>query len=198
MALGAILTWATLLLQLYISVTKDHATIYIAPFLLLRFFTIVGNLCVALFWTLSLLGKRRAMSKFFGLTGCAACVASYITLVMLGYALLLQHAWNPQGLELLAERLLHAVIPPLFIVYWFIFEPKEELDWKSPLRWTPFLLVYYAYSLTLSSFIGKYPYPFFDVNKLGWGEVFGWAFVLWGLFIAIGWFYTIMNSLKKR
>jgi hypothetical protein len=87
------------------------------------------------------------------------------------YNLILRFLWNPQGLEQVVDELLHTVIPILFILLWLIFISKARLKWKNIFTWLIFPFLYLIYILIRGSFAKYYPYPFLDVNQLGYGQV---------------------------
>src|SRR5689334_22089207 len=74
-------------------------------------------------------------------------------------------------MQLVVDELLHSVIPILFFIYWFLLVPKQQLQWRSFWSWLIFPLVYLAFILARGSFSGFYPYPFIQVNKLGFSRV---------------------------
>ncbi|MDP3739536.1 MAG: Pr6Pr family membrane protein [Hyphomonadaceae bacterium] len=109
------------------------------------------------------------------------------------YVLILQNLWDPQGLQLIADMLLHYAAPILTILFWFVGVPKSALKWSDPVRWAGIPVLYLVYALARAAFDGFYPYPFIDVSQLGWplvlvngGGLFV-AFLIVGLiFVAIG------------
>lgn len=89
-------------------------------------------------------------------------------------------------MQKIADELLHVIVPLLFVVYWFLFAAKD-LQWKHSFYWLLYPAVYLAYALFRGATENFYPYPFIDVNRLGYGPVFRnatgmlLAFVLLGL-----------------
>ena len=79
--------------------------------------------------------------------------------------------WSPEGLQRVADELLHVVIPLVFIVYWYLFAPKGGLGWKNAFPWLIYPLVYAIFVLFRGALSGFYPYPFIDVNTLGYNQV---------------------------
>jgi len=106
---------------------------------------------------------------------------------------MLRHQWNPQGIGLVADELLHDVMPLLFLFYWIIFVPKNSLKWTDALKFLVYPLTYIVYSVIRGGITGDYPYWFADVGVLGIQTVFMYtifiliAFVFVRLiFISIG------------
>jgi hypothetical protein len=79
--------------------------------------------------------------------------------------------WSPKGLQLIVDELLHSVIPVWFILSWCLFVPKQTLQWKNILPWLIYPALYCIYALILGAISGFYPYPFIDVDALGYTKV---------------------------
>ncbi len=90
----------------------------------------------------------------------------------LAYSLLLRHLWQPEGFQLIADELLHDVMPVLFLIYWWRCVPKGSLRLKHIGAWIIYPLVYFAYALLRGDLLGQYQYPFIDVATLGYPQVF--------------------------
>jgi len=109
------------------------------------------------------------------------------------YNIILRQIWNPQGLQLVVDELLHLIIPILFFLYWLIFVPKDSLEWKYAFNWMLYPSIYGTFALLRGNASGFYPYPFIDMSVLGLNKTlinvagFVFIFLLAGLlFIAIG------------
>ena len=87
------------------------------------------------------------------------------------YNLVLRGIWEPKGWQLVADNLLHVVVPFIYFLYWIIFAEKGTLNWKQGITWTYFPFAYLIYSLIRGHFVGWYPYPFLDVTKFGYQQV---------------------------
>jgi hypothetical protein len=84
------------------------------------------------------------------------------------YNVILRSLWDPQGLQRCVDEALHTVQPLLFFIFWLLFVPKKELQWKHAFIWLFYPFAYIFYLLVSGPFTGFYPYPFADVNKLGY------------------------------
>jgi hypothetical protein len=72
---------------------------------------------------------------------------------------------------MLADRLLHTVVPLLAVVGWLVAGPRGQVD-RSDLG--PFLvlpLIWIAYTLIRGAIVDWYPYPFIDVEEHGYAVV---------------------------
>jgi len=158
-----LLTWFAIILQL--SILKESVFNYIS------YFTILSNLLIAISLTAIILAPHTKIGKYFSLTTVQSSIALNILIVGLVYNTVLRGIWEPKGWQLLADNLLHVVVPVLYILYWIVFIPKGTLTWRDGTTWAYFPLAYLAYSLIRGHFVNWYPYPFLDVAKFGYGQV---------------------------
>jgi hypothetical protein len=167
-ALGAILGWFAVSLQLYLIIVNNSFSAAEALARFFTFFTILTNILVALCLTMLLIGPDQG---FFTRPGNQAAIAAYITVVGIVYNIILRSLWAPQGWQLIVNELLHSVIPVYFIVYWLIFSPKTGLQWKNMLGWLAFPMAYLVLIMVRGALSDWYPYPFVDVLTLGYAKV---------------------------
>src|SRR5262249_656070 len=111
---------------------------------------------------------------------------AYIVVVGLVYAFLLRHLLNPQGVSFATDVVFHDVMPVLYPLYWLMFVPKGALRWIDAVCWLAFPALYFAYCLLRGTISGVYPYPFIDVNTLGYTRVFLNATLLTAGFLGLG------------
>jgi hypothetical protein len=167
LAIVSILGWFALIAQFYINVTSKAASV---PEIITRYFsyfTIDTNLLVTLCCTTILLRPKSGWGNFFSQQATLTAMAVYIVMVGIVYNIILRFIWNPKGLQQLVDELLHAIIPILFLLYWLIFAPKYRLKWKDALPWMIYPFVYGILILIRGTLSGFYPYPFFEIDKLG-------------------------------
>ncbi|MDX2269151.1 MAG: Pr6Pr family membrane protein [Bryobacter sp.] len=101
--------------------------------------------------------------------GTHAALGVYIAVVGVVYHLLLSAQYHLEGWEWVADRILHYVVPPGYLLCWALFAPKEKLPFTIAARWLLFPGLYFAYSLMRGALVGWYPYSFANVNRLGFG-----------------------------
>lgn len=135
------------------------------------YFTILSNILAALALTAPVVAPNTRPGRWFAGEAVRAALAMYIVVVGVVYHFLLAPTWNPQGLALLGNSLLHYVMPSAFVLDWLLFAPKGRLNWKDPARWLIFPLVYGGWTLLHGALSGWWPYPFVDVGALGLGRV---------------------------
>ena len=196
---SATLGWATLGLQLYLTTTVRLANgkgVIDSLVFYFSFYTILTNILVALALTLPLLRARSRFAEFFSRPTVNTGIAASIAAVLLGYNLLLRHVWDSQGMQLVADELLHVVMPLLFLLYWWLAVPKNLLRWADVLRWTLYPLLYAVYALIHGALSGVYPYPFIDAGQLGYARVFLNATGLLLAFVVVALLLIAVGRLK--
>lgn len=129
------------------------------------FFTIQSNLIVGVTSLLLALGRARG-SAVFRAFRLAGVVNIAITGVV--YHTLLVGLVELRGWGIVADLLLHTVVPVLGVLAWLAFGPRGLTSWRIiglallyPIGWL-------AFTLLRGAAIGWYPYPFIDVGKLGY------------------------------
>jgi hypothetical protein len=136
------------------------------------FFTVLTNTLAAVVLSYALIKRESAAKRFFLAPAVSGGIAVSIAVVGLAYSLLLRHLWQPEGLQFIADELLHDVMPVLFLIYWWRCVPKGTLQLKHIGAWVIYPLVYFAYVLLRGHLLGQYQYPFIDVDSLGYPQVF--------------------------
>ena len=157
----ALICWAGLAIRF--SATHGQYDVGETLWILLRYFTVITNLLVAIAMTAVALGKRLSPFILGGLTLA-------ILLVGVVYALLLQGLIHLSGGAVWADILLHKVSPPAMALWWLFFAPRGRLRWTAPMWWAVYPILYFAYAVLRGMHGDKYPYPFMDVGKLGWQQ----------------------------
>jgi hypothetical protein len=185
----AVLVWYGLVLQLYLIIQKareEGFPLFDEVMRYFSYFTILTNLMVAICVTSILLSPRSRMGLFFSRPAVQSGIALYILVVGITYSVALRMIWNPAGLQLIADRVLHDVIPVLYILYWAFFVPKDSLRWSYPLWWLVYPFVYLVYIMIRGQFIDEYPYYFLDPTLFEWPGVWMSIAVLFGGFAGLG------------
>jgi len=194
---AALAGWTGLIIQLPITIANSRALGMSFPAAILTylsFFTILTNLLVATGLTFSL-WPRTAAGSFFSRPTVAAALLVYIATVGITYSILLRHVWNPEGLQKVADVLLHDAVPLLFVFCWIFALPKSPLPWKSVLPWLVYPLAYLALALTRGAFTGRYPYYFIDADQLGYTRTFFHAALLLLAFLVLS---LVVVAISRR
>ena len=116
----------------------------------------------------------------------------------IAYTLLLQRLWHPTGPQLVADMLLHHLMPALFVFYWWVAVPGNELRWSQVSRWTFYPVFYFMYAMIRGALSGAYPYPFIDADALGYRRALGNAGGLLVGFIAVALLLVAVGRIKDR
>lgn len=194
LVLLAVAGWFALVVQFYLYLNGRSAP---ATELIIRyftFFTILNNGIIAACSTTLLLAPSSSWGKFFSKNTTLTAMAVNITIVGTVYNTILRFLWNPQGMQLVVDELLHLVIPGLYILFWLIGVRKGGLKWNSFLSWTIFPIVYLVIVLARGAISNYYPYPFLDAAKLGYPKV---LFNLLGIAIAFIVFALLFIAVDK-
>jgi len=197
----AVLAWFSVLLQLFVTLhsTIEHGNGIVGGLVsYLGYFTILTNLLVCISLTIPLVAPASASGGFFARSDVTAGVATSIAFVGLAYYFLLRKTWDPQGLQLLADILLHYVMPVLFLIYWWFNFPKGALRWFYPVIWGLYPTVYLIYVLIRGSIIGNYPYGFIDPHAIGYQQTMVNAFGLLLAFVALGQVLVVLGRMQRR
>lgn len=166
--------WYALSLQFYLMVQNSDAnnmTVTRSVTNFFSYFTILSNLLVAVSTTARLLSPTSSIGRFFSGIRTYSAICLYITIVGIVYSVALRKTWNPQGQQLVVDRLLHDWVPLLYLLTWILFTPKNQLAWKNTWAWLLFPAAYLIYTLVRGSITGWYPYPFIHAGELGYGKV---------------------------
>jgi hypothetical protein len=135
------------------------------------YFTIVGNILVALAMGLPALAPNSALGRWFSRPSVRTVITACIIVVGVVYYLLLSGRFTPQGWRLFSEVVLHYVTPTLFVLDWLMFVPKNDLSWRVSVSGLVVPAIYLAWTLLHGAYSGFYPYYFINVTRLGYEQV---------------------------
>jgi hypothetical protein len=133
---------------------------------LVSYFTVLSNVMVAITSARSALGLDRPdehrvwrVLRLDALVGIAVTGAVHL--------LLLRGLLDLDGADLVADTLLHRVVPPLFVVVWLLAGPRGRLEVRDVAWATAYPVVYEVWTYVHGRATGFWPYPFTDVDELG-------------------------------
>ena len=167
----AILGWSGLAIQLELVLFarwQSGASVVGGLVSYFSFFTILTNTLAASVLTCAADTPPSKARAFFLQPWVSSGIAVSIIVVGAAYSLLLRQLWQPEGLQWLANELLHDVMPVLYALYWWWCVPKGTLRIRHIGLWVLYPIVYFGYILLRGHLLGVYPYPFVDVDKLGY------------------------------
>lgn len=195
---AAAVTWSMLLLQLCLSIQlswRNGHGAWHGVWMYFAFFTILTNLLAACALAAAALERPATLLTSPGIvTGMAAS----IILVGVAYNLLLRNVWNPHGLQLLADIVLHDVTPPLFVGWWWLAASARPPRYAEIFAWAWYPIAYFVYAMLRGAASGFYPYPFFNVGALGLAQVVVNALAILAGFVAIAAALIAVARLRVR
>lgn len=187
-------------LQFYVSVpaylSQGHSVLW-SVVELLSYFTILTNLLVTVTY-LSLLIPNTSAGKFFARVELITGIAVYITIVGFIYELVLRKLWHPEGLLKTADTILHNVTPILFVAFWLIFVPKQNLKWKLAFNWLLYPFVYLIYIIIRGEIMNRYPYGFIDINIIGYQQAAINSLLVLLAFVSFGLMFISVSRLFSK
>ena len=197
----AILGWSGLAIQLELVLFarwQSGASVVGGLVSYFSFFTILTNTLAASVLTCAADTPPSKARAFFLQPWVSSGIAVSIIVVGAAYSLLLRQLWQPEGLQWLANEILHDVMPVLFTLYWWFCVPKGLLRVRHIGLWMLYPLLYFAYILLRGHLLGVYPYPFVDVEKLGYWQTFINAGGILAGFVAVALGVVAVDRLRGR
>jgi TRAP-type C4-dicarboxylate transport system permease small subunit len=116
---------------------------------------------------------------------------SGITVTGLVHWFLLRPLLHLDGADLVADKVLHLVVPILAVLGWLAFGPRPRIDWPACLRAALWPLAWLVVMLASGAVTGWYPYPFLDHREHGWDHV---AVVCVGILVL---FFAIFAGMRE-
>ena len=196
--IGAVMGWFTVIIQLYLHILNRPVAFGESLLRFFGYFTIDTNILCALFLTFVTLQSKSRLGRFFRKATTATALTAYITIVGVTYNILLRNTWNPQGMQKLVDELLHSVIPVYFVLFWFIFVPGKDLKWKDAFPWLIYPILYMVYAIILGAITMFYPYPFVDVNELGYTKALTNSLIVLALIFLLSLAFIGIGKTRKK
>ena len=165
---------------------------------MLGYFTILTNTFAAAVLTILGLLPNSKIGKVFSTPEVFGCVVSSMLWVGIGFHLLLSDYWSPDGMEAVSNYLNHYIVPSSLLIIWLIFPPETQISKRTPLLWEIYPVIYGAYIIIRGEIINKYPYPFFDINVIGYPKALWNGLVILLVILGIGYFVRALVNLSSR
>ncbi len=167
---------------------------------MLGYFTILTNTFAAIVLTTLSLFPNSRMGKVFATPKVFGCVVTSMLWVGIGFHVLLSDYWSPDGMEAVTNYLNHYIVPSALFLIWLVFPPKTQIPKWTPLIWEIYPVIYGIYIILLGELVDKYPYPFFDVNVIGYSKALLNGLVILLVILGIGYFVrsTVNRSSRLR
>jgi hypothetical protein len=193
----ALLAWAGLIIQQYLllaGIPGNGLTAWQAVGRFLLFFTILTNILVAISCTAIVLKPAGTTGRFFEKSSTQTAICLYILVVGLVYNAILRALWKPTGLQLIADNLLHVIVPAAYFLFWLLQVKTKELKWRQIPGWLVYPALYLCYALARGRLEGLYPYPFIDPGINSWQQVGINCLTMLLLFLLLG---AVLIAIKK-
>lgn len=189
----AILAWFSVITQFVLMMDHRVAPVGETIIRFFSYFTILTNILVALYFTFSYYKVRVGLLKIIDRSGTLTAVTIYILIVGLVYQVLLRHVWEPTGMQMIVDELLHTIIPGIVLVYWIMFGTNTMVAYKDIRQWMVYPLGYLFFILVRGYMSGFYPYPFVDVGTQGIEKVVVNSVSLMLCFIGLSAFFIFVR-----
>ena len=165
---------------------------------MLSYFTILTNTFTAVVLTTLGLFPHSRIGKVFATPKVFGCVVTSMLWVGVGFHILLSDYWSPDGMEAVTNYLIHYIVPGALFLIWLVFPPKTQIPKWTPFIWGIYPVIYGIYVILRGKLIDKYPYPFFDVNVIGFSKSLLNGLVILIVILGIGYFVRATVNLSSR
>ena len=135
------------------------------------YFTVIANILVALAMTLPWLAPKRRLGQWFEQPSVRTVLTVYIIMAGVVYHVLARNLRTPEGMPLMDDIILHYVAPTLFVLDWILFVPKCDLGFRAVWGGLALPILYLIFTFLHGAVAGYYPYPFININRLGYEQV---------------------------
>jgi len=135
------------------------------------YFTILSNMLAAAALTAPLIVPNSRFAQWAEQSGPRAAIATYLTITAVVYHTLLASQWNPQGLRMVSNIILHTITPLTYLIDLALRGGQGQARWMAAAKAMAFPALFGAWTLAHGALSGWYPYPFMNVAKRGYPAV---------------------------
>jgi hypothetical protein len=199
----ALIAWFGLVLRFILSFQEGG---FHAMFISLNYFTILSNLLLASVVTALAFNPRRDGPKFRWLRlGALVQIAITGIIFITVLAPLYTPETTPKGWEAVTNYCVHYIVPSMSVVGWLIFGPRRRITVPVvfsvliiPVIWIIYTLIHGVIEPRAFTDGVSYPYPFINVDKLGYLQV-GINTVMIAIFgLIIGFIFMGLERLMSK
>lgn len=160
------------------------------------FFTVLSNIMLA-FSCLVLFFQPNCKAMWFSVIRLNGLVGVIITMIV--YNLMLRGIHKPPSALLqFANESLHVVVPFLGIITWFIYGPFKIISIKTIGYTFLSLLTYGTYIFVRGYYTHQYPYPFINVDRVGYVKAFIAVGIITGLFFFLAILLRFIEQIRLK
>ena len=170
----------------------------------LQYFTLMSNILCAVYFAGAAVRTLRRGDTWLPVCKGALVMAMASTGITF-HLFLAAGDFNMGHTQLITNHLLHTAAPLLTVLDWLLFDEKGHYRRFEPFLWGIFPAAYFVYTMIrarVSSFRfyngSPYPYPFMDVDALGWGKVLLIFLSMAAAFLALGYVLVWIDHLLAR
>ena len=156
------------------------------------FFTVQSNIILGVTCLVAALWPSHR-SLVFDVARLTGVIAIAITGVV--FHLALRDLQDLTGQAKVADFLLHSASPVLGVIGWLLFGPRGRTSRQVVLLTLVFPMAWAVFTLIRGEIVGFYPYPFMDVDDLGYPRTFVNCAIIGAAFVA---FASGAHSLDRR
>ena len=172
--------------------------------MLLSYYTVQSNIIILVILILEIINslKKNKTFKdeaFFQNIKGAGTIIILITGIIFT-VMLAKYTKDWRGYRLYSSYLLHYISPPLFLIDFLFFDnTTQKIKYNKVIFWLTFPLCYYILGVIRTLFLdGFTPYPFMDVNTLGFAKSLEIVIVLLSIFYLLAILLCVVKNKIER
>ncbi|HQR90555.1 MAG: hypothetical protein B7Z44_14920 [Caulobacter sp. 12-67-6] len=162
------------------------------------YFTILSNLLAGVVLTAPLVAPASRLAAWAEASSTRIAAATYLAITALVYHGLLADIWDPKGLGLVADTLLHTVTPIAVLADWLLRGGKGPARWSGAFKALAFPALFGVWTLLHGALTDFYPYPFLDVTKRGYPGVMVMMLAMSAGFLVVAVAFTVLHRARAR
>ncbi|PKQ46117.1 Pr6Pr family membrane protein [Confluentibacter flavum] len=169
--IGFCLGWFAIITQFILIIQNSQTDLTETIIRFFSYFTVLTNILVALYFTSRILGSFNKPYAILNKKTTLTALTAFIFIVGIVYQFILRSVLESTGMKRLIDELLHTIIPLNMLIYWFVFDTKEKINFRNAAIWLLYPLFYLLFILVRGHFSNHYPYPFLNIPEIGINKV---------------------------
>lgn len=162
------------------------------------YFTILSNMLAAAALTAPLIAPASAFADWAERSGPRAAIATYLTITAVVYHTMLAWQYDPQGLRMVSNTILHTITPIAYLTDLALRGGRREPRWIVSAKSMAFPALYGLWTLAHGALSGWYPYPFMNVAKRGYPAVIVTMIEMSLAFAAVGLIFIAVSRVRAK
>jgi hypothetical protein len=161
----------------------------------ISYFTVLSNILVT-YVSAVLARDPEHDGTVWRVVGMATLVGIAVTAVV--HWFFLRPILHLTGSSYVVDKLLHVVVPLLFIVGWVVAGPRRQATRREILPMLLWPALWGAYTIIRGFAADFWPYPFMNIDKLGWAHVLANLAGVAVLFGLLGFLFLALDGWLSR